>query len=260
MSDTPLRMPEIRTIGLAEPFAWLRAGWRDFLAIPASALLYGAGLSAISALIFWALWRTGSAELFFVLLGGFLLIGPLLAMGLYEAARRLETGARVTFLDMIWVRPAIRREFILLGLLLVFLYLLWTRMAHVIYAVSTSRILRTPEQFLDFALTTTEGQLMVLVTLLTGAGVAFVNFSLAVIAAPMLLDTRYHVFLALAASVKAVNRNFFPMLLWAVIITLLTLIGIAAAFAGLAVVFPVIGFASWHAYRGLTAPRNAPAP
>lgn len=254
MSDAPLKMPEIRTIGLSAPFAWLKAGWRDFLRIPVSAMLYGAGLSAISALIFWALWRTGSAEIFFILLGGFLLIGPMLAMGLYEAARRLETGTPVSFLDMVWIRTAMRREFILLGLLLVFLYLLWTRMAHVIYAISTNRIMKTPEQFLDFALTTTEGQLMLIMTLLTGAGVAFVNFTLAVIAAPMLLDSRYHVFLALAASVKAVNRNFFPMLLWAVVITLLTLAGIALAFAGLAIVFPVIGFASWHAYRGLTAP------
>lgn len=259
MSDTPLKMPEIRTIGLTAPFDWLRAGWNDFRRIPASALLYGAGLSAISALIFWALWRTGSAELFFVLLGGFLLIGPMLAIGLYEAARRLETGAPVSIGDMVWVRTAVRREFILLGLLLVFLYLLWTRMAHVIYAVSTSRIIRTPEQFLDFALTTTEGQLMLVMALLTGGFVAFVNFALAVIAAPMLLDSRYHVFLALAASVKAVNRNFFPMLLWAVIITLLTLAGIAAAFIGLAVVFPVIGFASWHAYRGLTSDLRAEA-
>ena len=248
----PLRLPQIRSVSLTEPFSWLASGWRDFCRLPVSSLLYGGVLAIISAMIFQALWRTGSAELFFILLAGFLLIGPMLGMGLYEAARRLEAGERVTLADMVWVRRALRREFILLGLLLVFLYLLWTRMAHIIYALSTSRILRTPEQFIDFALNQPEGQVMTLLVLATGGIIAFCNFALAVIAAPMLLDRRYHVFIALATSVKAVNRNFFAMFAWACLISVLTLAGIALAFTGLAVIFPVIGFASWHAYRGLT--------
>ena len=68
----------------------------------------------------------------------------------------------------------------------------------------------------------------------------------------MLLDRRYDVFMAMATSVRAVNRNFYPMLLWAFLIVGLTVIGISLAFIGLAVVFPVIGMASWHAYRALT--------
>ena len=67
----------------------------------------------------------------------------------------------------------------------------------------------------------------------------------------MLLDRRYDVFMAMASSVRAVNRNFYPMLLWAFLIVALTVIGISFAFIGLAVVFPVVGMASWHAYRAL---------
>ena len=139
----------------------------------------------------------------------------------------------------------------MLGLLMVFLYFLWTRIAQVIYALSTWRILKGRAEFLHFVLAEPSGQMMILMGLVTGGVVAFCNYSLAVVAAPMLLDRRYDVFMALATSVRAVNRNFFPMLFWAFLIVFLTLIGIAMAFIGLAVVFPVVGMASWHAYRAL---------
>lgn len=251
-TDAPLkRLPDINPIPLRAPFDWLAAGWRDFCAIPAVALGYGLILAGISARIFWSLYTTGSAGWFYVLLGGFLLVGPILGMGLYQASRMLESGQKPTFADVFWVRDAARKDQLMLGLLLVFLYFLWTRMAQVIYALSTWRILRDRSEFLDFALFDPNGQIMILMGLATGGFVAFCNYSLAVVAAPMLLDRRFDVFMALGTSVRAVNRNFFPMLIWAFLITFLTLIGIGFAFLGLAIVFPVIGMASWHAYRDL---------
>lgn len=248
---TPLRLPPVNTIALNAPFVWLAAGWRDFCAVPVSAFLYGLVLAAISAGIFWALFTTGSASWFFVLLGGFLLVGPVLGMGLYAASRALAEARRPSLFSMLWVRDAARRDPLLLGFLLVFLYFLWTRIAQVIYALSTSRIYKTRSGFLEFVLFDPSGQIMILTGLATGGFVAFVNYSLASVAAPMLLDRRYDVFMAMACSVRAVNRNFYPMLLWAFLIVALTVIGISFAFIGLAVVFPVIGMASWHAYRAL---------
>jgi len=247
----PVRLPPINTIGLNAPLVWLAAGWRDFCAVPVSAFLYGLVLAAISAGIFWALFTTGSASWFYVLLGGFLLVGPVLGMGLYAASRALAGGARPGLLSMFWVRDAARRDPLLLGFLLVFLYFLWTRIAQVIFALSTSRIYKTRSGFLEFVLFDPNGQIMILTGLATGGFVAFVNYSLASVAAPMLLDRRYDIFMAIACSVRAVNRNFYPMLLWAFLIVALTLIGLSFAFIGLAVVFPVIGMASWHAYRAL---------
>lgn len=245
------RLPDINTIGLQAPLDWLAAGWRDFLAAPVISLLYGSVLAAISAGIFWVLYATGSASWFYVLLGGFLIIGPMLGMGLYAIARALAEGRKPRLLEVIWVQDAARKDQLLLGLLLVFLYFLWTRIAQVIYALSTWRILKGRSEFLHFVLVDPNGQMMILMGLLTGGVVAFCNYALAAVAAPMLLDRRYDVFMALATSVRCVNRNFFPMLFWAVLIVLLTLFGILAAFAGLAIVFPVIGMASWHAYRAL---------
>ena len=251
MNQTPTRLPDITAVSMAAPLGWLAAGWRDFRAAPLVCSAYGAILAAISAGIFYFLYRTGSVSWFFVLLGGFLIVGPMLGMGLYEAARLRAAGQRPTLPGMIWVRTAMRRDQLLLGLLMVFLYFLWTRIAQVIYALSTPRIFREPEAFLTFVLTDPNGQAMVLAGFITGGLVAFCNYSLAVIAAPMLLDRRYDVFMALATSVRSVNRNFFPMVLWAVIITALTALGVMTAFLGLIIVFPVIGLASWHAYTGL---------
>lgn len=251
MNETPARLPDIHTVSLAAPLGWLAAGWRDFRAAPLICLAYGAILAGISAGIFSVLYRTGSVSWFFVLLGGFLIIGPMLGMGLYEAARLRAAGQKPTFSGMIWVRSAMRRDQLLLGLLMVFLYFLWTRIAQVIYALATPRIFREPEDFLAFVLSDPNGHVMVLAGLITGGVVAFCNYSLAVIAAPMLLDRRYDVFMALATSVRSVNRNFFPMVFWAMIITALTALGIFTAFLGLIIVFPLVGLASWHAYTGL---------
>lgn len=247
----PARLPAINAIPLHAPFGWLAAGWRDFCAVPGISVLYGSALAAISAGIFWALYLSGSASWFYVLLGGFLLVGPVLGMGLYAASRALAAGVRPRLIDLIWVKDAARRDSLLLGLLLVFLYFLWTRIAQVLYALSTWRIHATRKDFLDFILFEPSGQMMVLTGLATGGVVAFCNYSLASVAAPMLLDRRYDVFMAMATSVRAVNRNFYPMLLWAFLIVLLTLVGISFAFIGLAIVFPVVGMASWHAYRAL---------
>jgi uncharacterized membrane protein len=251
MSEPVTRLPEINDIPLSAPITWLTAGWRDFCAAPAACSFYGLVLAGLSAGIFLVLYTTGSASWFFVLLGGFLIAGPVLGMGLYHAARELSDGRKPSLAGMLWVRAAMRRDQLLLGLLIVFLYFLWTRIAQVIYALSTPRIFREPEAFLAFMLTDPAGHAMALTGILTGGFVAFCNFSLTAISAPMLLDRRFDVFMAMATSVRAVNRNFFAMFLWAVLITGLTAVGVLTAFVGLIIVFPVIGLASWHAYGAL---------
>lgn len=251
MTEPVTRLPGINDISLSAPLAWLAAGWRDFCGAPLTCALYGVLLAGISAGIFLVLYTTGSASWFFMLLGGFLIAGPMLGMGLYHAARELSESRKPSLSGMLWVHAAMRRDQLLLGLLIVFLYFLWTRIAQVIYALSTPQIFREPEAFLAFMLTDPSGQAMALAGILTGGIVAFCNFSLTAISAPMLLDRRFDVFMAMATSVRAVNRNFFPMLVWAVLITGLTAVGVLTAFVGLIIVFPVIGLASWHAYRAL---------
>ena len=251
MSDAIVKLPDVATVSIGAPVRWLKAGWRDFTKAPLPCLIYGLVLAAISAGIAWALVFSGAFAWIFVLAGGFFLVAPILAMGLYEAARQLENGQTPSLGDMALVKGAFRRDLAYLGLALFLIYLLWTRIAQIVYALSTRTLHKTPQAFLDFMLTTPEGQMMALTGTLIGGVIALLAYALIVISAPMLLDHRTDVFIATVTSVRAVTRNLPAMLFWALIIAVLTTIGIATAFFGLVLVFPIIGLASWHAYREL---------
>ena len=131
------------------------------------------------------------------------------------------------------------------------IYFLWGRVAQIVYGLSTFNVHRDVESLVAFAVGSSEGHHMLLIGGLTGGGMAFVTYALVVVSAPMLLNPNANVFAAVATSVRAVNANFFPLLLWAVIITTLLLMSAATGFLALIVVFPWLGLASWRTYRAL---------
>ena len=154
---------------------------------------------------------------------------------------------------MALVRGALRQDVAYLGLALVLIYLLWGRIAQIVYGLSTYRLHRTVDEFVDFALNTGEGHGMLISGAIVGGVIAFFTYSLVVIATPMLLDQRANVFSAVFTSLRAVSKNFGPLLLWAAIITTLLLASAATRFLAFVLVFPWLGFASWRAYRDLVA-------
>lgn len=249
--ETPFRLPDVAKVTMGAPLRWLQLGWQDFQRAALPCMIYGILLAAISAMIAWALVFSGAFAWVFVLAGGFLLIAPVLAMGFYEAARLLESETQPNLTDMILVRGALRLDLAYLGFALLMIYLFWTRLAQIVYALSTSQLHKTPQAFLEFMLTTPDGLVMSLVGTAIGGVIAFLAFSLIVISAPMLLDRKTDVFIATITSFRAVTKNPGPMLIWALMIAALTTIGIVTAFFGLILVFPLIGLASWHAYRDL---------
>ena len=135
------------------------------------------------------------------------------------------------------------------------IYFLWGRVAQIVYGLSTYQIHRDVDSLVAFAIGSSEGRAMLLTGTLTGGVLAFVTFALVVVSAPMLLNPQSNVFAAVATSVRAVNANFLPMLLWAVIITALLLLSAATGFLALIVIFPWLGLASWRAYRSLVEDR-----
>ncbi len=253
----PFKLPNVAKIGLGAPFQWLAGGWADFKRAPLPCLVYGIALAAVSAAIGWALVFSGQFAWMFVLAGGFLIVGPMLAMGLYEAGRQLEAGETPGFSDMALVKGAFRLDLAYLGLALFLIYLLWTRIAQIVYALSTSTLHRTPMDFLAFMFTTPEGLTMAATGTVIGAVIAFLAYMLVVVSAPMMLDRKRDVFSATITSIRAVTTNLVSMALWAIIIAVLTALGIATAFFGLIIVFPVIGLASWRAYRALVLDEDA---
>lgn len=244
-------LPEVRKIGMDAPMLWLARGMDDFRKIPGPCLTYGAGLAAISAAIAVTLFLTNQITWILVLAGGFLIIAPMLAMGAYQAARMLQSGETPSLKDMLVVSSAFRKDLIILGIMLFIFYGIWIEAAHLTYGLSTSTIHKSVGAFLSFMFTDPAGIRMALIGTLIGGVIAFLAYSLVVISAPMLLNEERDAFIATITSVRTVTRNFFPMLLWAVLIAILTMIGIATAFLGLIVIFPWIGLASWHAYRDL---------
>jgi uncharacterized membrane protein len=251
VTDQTGGLPDVANISIMTPVQWISGAWQDYLRAPLPFMIYGTLLAAISAMIAWALVFSGAFAWVFVLAGGFFLIAPILAMGLYEGGRLLETDQTPSLTDIILVRRALRLDIAYLGLTLFLIYMFWTRMAQIVYALSTSTIHKAPGDFLAFMLTTQEGLTMALIGSLIGGVIAFFAFALTAISAPMLLSGRTDVFIATITSLRCVTRNPAAMLVWGMMIVVLTAIGIATAFFGLILVYPLIGLASWRAYRDL---------
>lgn len=252
-------LPPIRTIGLSAPFGWLAGGWSDLMKAPLPLLLYGVAVAAASIALCYGVYVTNGAFWVLALTAGFVIIAPVLAMGPYEAGRRIGLGERPGLGPLLFVRSAFRQDVAYLSLLLVLIYFLWGRIAQIVYGLSTFQAHPDMDSLIAFAIASREGHTMLLTGGVVGGAVAFITYALVVVSAPMLLDPAANVFAAVATSVRAVNANFFPLLLWAVIITLLLLISAATGFLALVIVFPWLGLASWRACQALVGTGPAAA-
>jgi uncharacterized membrane protein len=251
-------LPAVNTIDMKAPFRWLRGGWSDLCGAPVPCLTYGLMMAVVSFLLSYTLIITDAAFWVLVLTIGFVFIAPMLAMGLYAAGQLLEHGKTPTLRQMLFVRAAIRQDVTYLGFALVLIYLLWGRVAQIVYGLSTYQLHRTVEDFTAYAIGTPDGHAMLFAGSLIGGGFAFFTYCLVVVSAPMLLHRDANVFAATATSVKAVTQNIGPMALWALIIAILTLSTAATGFLGLILVFPWLGLASWRAYRDLVPEDSSP--
>lgn len=238
-------------------FEWLRAGWADLWTNPLPSLLYGVVVFAVSALVVWLLFRLELDYALFPALAGFLVIGPLMANGLYEKSRRLENGQRATYAEMVFVKPASGHAALFMGVLLLGLFLLWLRAAVLIWAIFFG-ILPFPgaDDIVATLLYTPMGWGLLLVGSAVGALFAAFAFAISVFAVPMLLEERTDAMSALGISMAMVWNNLPVMLAWGAIVLVLFLTSVATAMVGFIIVFPVLGHATWHAYRAIRPHRD----
>jgi uncharacterized membrane protein len=234
----PLFYPTNR-LGFDAPLRWLRLGWRDLIRARRQSLTYGAGLVLFGYLLTWLAWDEGHTLALFTLGMAFILSGPVLAFGVYSISRQLEQG-REPRLGICWreSRNHLRNE-LLFALVMLVILLVWARaasMVHVFFPVGEELGLIGWLQFL--AVGSAVGSLF-----------AAVVFSASVVSLPMMLDRGTDAITSALTSVNGVIKNRAVMLLWAVLIAGLVLVGFATAYIGLAVVLPLIGHATWHAYR-----------
>ncbi len=235
------------------PWDWIARGFWDFVRAPVVSLVYGAGFVAVSLILSGGLWLLELGAWILAAVGGFLIVGPLLAVGLYETARRLEAGEPVSVAAAFFVVRAARLQLAYMGFLLMFLYLVWLRVAMLLYAMFALGQYEPLSDFIAHAVTTTNGLALLGVGTAIGAVIAFASFAVSAVSVPMLMAEEVDFATAVLTSIEAVKRNLVPMLLWAWIIALCIALGTATLFLGLALVFPVIGYATWHAYRDLVS-------
>jgi uncharacterized membrane protein len=243
----------VRRVDVEQPWGWLTAGWRDLCAAPGASLAYGALFVVVSFGLTLGLWLLDLAYLVLPLAAGFLLVAPMLAVGLYEISRKLERGKQPRLVDAVraWRRNA--GGLAAMGLVLALIMLAWIRIAFLIFAL----FFGTAEPNLGMLVNSIFFSLVGIPFLVVGTAIggvlAALVFAIAVVAPPLLLDRDVGALTAMATSVAAVLRNWRVMIGWGALIVLFTAGGLATAFLGLAVTWPLIGHASWHAYRDLVA-------
>jgi uncharacterized membrane protein len=248
-------VPAPRQVPLDAPWAWLAAGWRDMWLTPGLSLSYGAVFAVAAGALAVALWNTGAQSLFLAFAGGFLLIGPLVAVGLYEASRRMARGEAVRLADVVSAGLGARGQLAFFGAVLLFVFLLWLQSAFLLMMLflGTSAPPQ-PSEFLQALLFTPRGLSLLVAGSLVGGIIAALVFAISVVAVPLLLVAHVDAISAARASAAAVARNPKPMALWAALIVVIMAAGFATLLAGLVIAFPLIGHATWHAYADIYGP------
>ncbi len=243
-----------RSVSAESAFAWLAAGWRDFTAYPGQSLAYGALVFLVSVAIVFGLFRFGADYILLPALSGFMVVGPLLALGLYEKSRRLEVGERPTLNSMIFVRPASGGQVLFTGALLCLLMLTWLRAAVIVYALFFGvRPFPGFQNIAQILFTTEVGWMILIVGTFVGAIFAAFSFAISAFSLPMLLAEPVDAFTAMGSSMALVWNNIGAALAWGAIVLALMLVSLATGLLGLIVLFPIVGHGAWHAYRAMSA-------
>ena len=253
-SENPVsRFPVIRQIEVSALGGWLRAGLSDLRRGGFASLFYGSCFAVAGWLMYFVF--SEAYALFAGLTTGFLLLGPFLALGLYDLSRRIETGAppRLGPTLAAW-RSNLPNVGVYAAVLAVVL-LIWARASIIVFALFFSGGLPS---FLDVVHTvlTFEQPDFAIAYFAVGGFFAIFVFSFSMIALPLMLDRRTDGITAAIASLMVCIRNPAPMLLWSACIVLLVGIGFATLFVGLIVTMPLVGHATWHAYRDVIAPED----
>lgn len=244
--------PWLRDLSADEPLRWLRAGWRDLLVRPSQSLCYGLFIWLLLAGGAWSLVRHGADYILFPALAGIMVIGPVLAMGLYEKSRRLSLGLPVRLADMLFVRPASGYQVVFTGALLCMLMMVWLRAAVLIYALFFGlRPFPGFDNVLPMLTLTPTGWTMLAVGGAVGGLFVALSFAIGALSLPMMLDERTDALTAMGTSLVLVWHNRRVMLPWAALVAALFVASAALALVPLIVVLPVLGHATWHSYRAL---------
>jgi len=238
----------ILSVGFGSPLLWLRAGAADLLAHPGIGAFYGISFW-IMALVLGYVFRS-QPEYTMSIASGCLLVGPFLAMGLYEVSRRREAGELPDLASSLtcWDRHV--RSMGMLVLVLIVLELLWGRASLVVFAVFFNTGMPSTSGVMQAVFNPQNWEFLAAYTVVGGAFATLV-YSLCVVSIPMILDRDTDAISAAITSLEVMFHNTAVMIYWGALITVLVAAALLLPWAvGLLAVGPLLGHASWHAYRG----------
>jgi uncharacterized membrane protein len=251
-AESKVMPPGIRILDKEQPWQWLAAGWADLWRAPAVGLAYGLVVAVAGGLLTLGLLYIDSLPLVLPLAAGFMLLGPMLAVGLYETSRRLEAREPIQLSRVVFVATRSPAQLAFIGLLLMLFMLVWARIATLLFALFFGTMDYPPlEEWVSVLIFSAEGLAFLLVGTATGGLLAVVAFAVSAVSVPLLMVRDVDAVTAVLTSIRAVKANPLPMLLWAWLIALLTAFGIATLYLGLIVTFPLVGHATWHAFRAV---------
>jgi uncharacterized membrane protein len=243
----------IRHVELDRAWRWLAAGWHDLAASPGTSLSFGVVFALAGYLITAGLF---AADVFYLVLpmtAGFLIIGPFAATGFYEISRQRQANRRASLAEVFGAWRRNPSQIALMGVALLLILIFWARIAALIFMLYYG-IGNVPS--IDKLLVETFFQPSSIPFLIFGTAVGAVlaafTFAISAVSIPMLVDrTDANVMEAIVTSFRAVMANPKAMALWGLLIVVFTTAGLATLYLGLVVALPLIGHATWHAYKDL---------
>ena len=250
----PPPMPAIRRLDVKAPLSWLQRGWQDMVATRFKGCVYGLIFVLMGYAIVWV--YATKWQLTMGLIGGFFLMGPFLCTGIYDLSRQQEKYGKASLAKSLtcWTRNLSGLAFF--AIILTFAMIVWARVSLIIFALSSTTSFPTVKGVLSMIFSFQNPQFL---ALWAGVGFIFASivFALSVISAPMMLDRTSDTFMAIFSSVRSLQANPRPLYFWALLVVVIIGLSLVAGFIPLLITAPVIGHATWHAYRDLVEPEPA---
>lgn len=254
------KWPEVKTITIEDLFEVVSAGWRDFRAAPKYGLFFGGMYAVVGWFLLVLLFMLGLNYLVYPIAMGFALIAPFASVGFYSVSDFLEKGKPLSWSVVFGaVRQSINRDLRWMALITGFTFFMWVDYAALIF-LSIMGFDSIGPRVLEEIFTTSDGWLFLVVGNVAGAVIAIIVFSISVVTYPMLYDRDIDFVTAMITSVRLVIANPVTMLLWCAFIAGFTGLSLLPVFAGLFVMLPVLGHASWHLYRRAVGPTPTAQP
>jgi uncharacterized membrane protein len=258
--------PRIRSITLLQPMQWLALAWRDMARCGWVSFAHG----LVLALLGWAILLLAHDK-FWLLAGAFssfLVIAPVLATSLYALSRALERGEQANLKLVLKVWASWQQShankwgndywaLVQFGSLLALAALGWMLTSAAFVTLFTPTPVTSPLEFVRFVMLAKDGYVFEL-WLGLGGLLAAPMFASSAVAIPLLLDRRVTLLQAVLTSWRTVLENPVPMAFWAFLVMGFTLLGFASLLLGLIAIMPMLGHASWHAYRDLVDVSDLP--